>query len=578
MTTLPPNPSLDNLKKQAKTLKKSWQRGDAAALERIRASHPQYANAPDEYLRTAKPRLTDCQLVLARECGFDSWRELKVAAESANNDLPDQFVTIACLCYDDPHYDHRSFHAQAHEMLRQNPWLAEANIWSAATAGNADAAEAFLDQDPTLVNRPGPHGWTPLLCACYSRVKPVDSKHLTLEVARLLLDCGADPNAYTMKGNADERLDQTARRFTALTGLFGGGSTGMANQPPHPHWREMAELLLGRGADPADEEALNINQEQITYRKLEILLRHGLTPDARTKRVNAGGITLMGRALSMAALAGDAERVKLLLAHDARTDEEWRAKMPWQHAMQRGHLEIARLLEEAGAPTVVLDDVERFVSLCLAADERGARTMLEHTPDLLARAPKELVLKAVSTGRTEAVNLVLDLGFDPNWMDEIVALHSAAGGDKEEIVRLLLKRGASLTIREPFYDGTPIGWADFFDQRRMRDTLLSEGAICLFDSLDFDRLDRLDDVLARDPAALNRPFAECLSRKPNPDDWQTPLVRMVDRGKTNAVRVLLDHGADVTARHPDGRSLLQLARDKGHQEIVRLLEQNGAST
>jgi ankyrin repeat protein len=508
---------------------------------------------------------------------FASWRQLKVAVESANNDLPDQFVTIACLCYDDPHFDHRSFHAQAHEMLRQNPWLAEANIWSAATAGNAIAVKAFLNADSALVNRPGPHGWTPLLCACYSRVKPIDSKHSTLEVARLLLDRGADPNAYTMKGNTDERLDQTARRFTALTGLFGGGSTGMANQPPHPHWREMAELLLGRGADPADEEALNINQEQVTYRKLEILLRHGLTPDARTKRANAGGITLMGRALSMAALAGDAERVKLLLAHDSRTDEQWRGKTPWRHAIERGHLEIARLLEEADAPTVVLDDVVRFVSLCLAADERGARTMLERAPDLLARAPKELVLKAVSTGRTEAVNLVLDLGFDPNCMDEIVALHSAAGGDKEQIVRLLLKRGASLTIREPFYDGTPIEWADFFDQRHMRDMLLNEGAICLFDALDFDRLDRVADVLARDPAALNRPFAECLSRKSNPEDWQTPLVRMVDRAKTKAVRVLLKLGADVTARHADGRSLLQLARDKGHQKIAALLEQHGAS-
>ena len=68
----------------------------------------------------------------------------------------------------------------------------------------------------------------PLICACYSRVKPVDPAHSTFVVAKLLLDRGADPNAFTMKGNMDERLDQTARRFTALTGMFGGGSTGMA--------------------------------------------------------------------------------------------------------------------------------------------------------------------------------------------------------------------------------------------------------------------------------------------------------------------------------------------------------------
>jgi hypothetical protein len=77
--------------------------------------------------------------------------------------------------------------------------------------------------------------------------------------------------------------------------------------------------------------------------------------------------------------------------------------------------------------------------------------------------------------------------------------------------------------------------------------------------------------------ALNRPFARCLARDSRPKDWQTPLVRMVDRGKTDAVRVLLEHGADVTARHGDGRPLFQLARDKEYGEIVDLLERRSVS-
>jgi ankyrin repeat protein len=523
MSSLPANPSLENLKKQAKTLKKSWLEGDVATLERVRKAHPKYAN--DEELRAAKPRLTDCQLVLAREAGFDSWPQLRVAVEAANKELPEQFVTIACLCYDDPHYDHRSFHAGATEMLQQNPWLAEANIWSAATAGNAAAVKSFLDENASLVNRPGPHGWAPLICACYSRVQP------TLDVAKVLLERGADPNAFTMKGNADERLDQTGRRFTALTGLFGGGSTGMANQPPHPQWRELAELLLDHGADPTDEMALMINQEGNTYGKLEILARHGAKPEG------------LGTSLSRAVLNGDTESVKLLLAHHANTSKPFRGKTPWQYAMQRGHLHIARLLEEAGAPTTELDDVQRFVTLCLAGDEQGVRAMLERAPDLLARAPKYLVNRAADAGRAEAINLVIDLGFDPNYMDEVVPLHIAAGSGNEEIVRLLMKRGALPSIREPFYDATPVGWADFFDRRHMRDLMLDEGAICLFDALDYDRLDRVPDILARDPEALNRPFAKCITREPRPEDWQTPLARMMERGKTEAVRLLKQYGA-----------------------------------
>ena len=78
---------------------------------------------------------------------------------------PDQFVSLACLCYDDPHFDHRSFHARAYEMLRQNSELADANIWCAAVAGNAAAVATFLDENPALVNRPGPNGWVPLIWA-----------------------------------------------------------------------------------------------------------------------------------------------------------------------------------------------------------------------------------------------------------------------------------------------------------------------------------------------------------------------------------------------------------------------------
>jgi ankyrin repeat protein len=269
--------------------------------------------------------------------------------------------------------------------------------------------------------------------------------------------------------------------------------------------------------------------------------------------------------------------VKLLLAHQARTDETFDGKTPWQHAKEHGHLDIARMLEEAGAPAAHQTEAERFLTLCMAGDEIGARAMLERAPDLLARAPKDLVTEAVNTGREEAVNLVLDLGFDPDWMDENAALHSAAGEGNEKIVRLLISRGASLTLREPWYDGTAVEWAEFFDHRDLRDMLLNEGAICLFDALDYDRLDRVRDILARDPPALNRSFAECISRKPKPEDRQTPLVRMVDRGKTQAVSLLLDCGADISARHSDGRSLLQLASDKGFAEIVNLLKQHGAA-
>lgn len=244
--------------------------------------------------------------------------------------------------------------------------------------------------------------------------------------------------------------------------------------------------------------------------------------------------------------------------------------------MRLGRLEVARLLEDTGAPVSELDEVGRFISLCMAGDERGARAMLEIAPDLLVRAPKDMVHRAVWTKRTQAVKLVLDLGFDPNYQEDNAAIMQAGVlAENEAILRILLARGASLTLRDPWYDGTAIEWANFFDHADLRDRLLSEPGICLFDALEYDRLDRVAEILKRDPAELERPFAECLSRAPKPEDWQTPLVRMVVRGKTEAIRVLLDHGANATARHPDGRSLLRVARDQGFDEIGGLVEARG---
>jgi hypothetical protein len=193
---------------------------------------------------------------------------------------------------------------------------------------------------------------------------------------------------------------------------------------------------------------------------------------------------------------------------------------------------------------VALTDNKQFIAFCLAGDERGARDLLARVPDLMEQLPKDMVHQAVGTRRREAVRLTLDLGFDPNAIDDNAAIHMAGElARDEEMLRLLLERGASLTLRDPWYDSTGIGWADFFDYRELHDRLLNESAIYLFDALNFDRLDRVPDILRRDPGALERPFAEYLTREPTPDDWQTPLERMISQGKTKAARVLLQHGA-----------------------------------
>ncbi len=99
----------------------------------------------------------------------------------------------------------------------------------------------------------------------------------------------------------------------------------------------------------------------------------------------------------------------------------------------------------------------------MAGDERGAREMLKHDPGVFGRAPKYLVQRAVWTRRREAVKLVLALGFDPNEQeDNAPIMNTGVLSEDEEILRVLLEGGALLHLRDPWYDSTGIGWADFF--------------------------------------------------------------------------------------------------------------------
>ncbi|HWZ89942.1 MAG TPA: hypothetical protein VNW92_13865, partial [Polyangiaceae bacterium] len=68
---LPEKPSLENLKKQARTLRNAVRAGAAEAEARVRHFHPRAG-----VLERARFSLSDAQLVVAREYGFDSWPKL----------------------------------------------------------------------------------------------------------------------------------------------------------------------------------------------------------------------------------------------------------------------------------------------------------------------------------------------------------------------------------------------------------------------------------------------------------------------------------------------------------------------
>ena len=144
--SLPTRPDLRQLRQQAKSLAKSFAARDGEALKKLREFHPRFANARPEQLAGLK--LSDAQLVIARQYGFDSWPALKrhVEANAFERLTPEQqtaaFIKAACgRGYDNPSDGNW---AEALSYLAISPGVSEATPETACAAGNAAALAEFL--------------------------------------------------------------------------------------------------------------------------------------------------------------------------------------------------------------------------------------------------------------------------------------------------------------------------------------------------------------------------------------------------------------------------------------------------
>lgn len=564
--SLPPNASLENLRKQAKSLLKQWRSGDPATLNRVRVSHPQFADATDSKLQAESAKLSDCQIVLAREFGFDSWAAMKRAIEATETELVDQLLTLGVINYYGPH---ALDIPRANELLSGNPQLSNANIWSAAAVGDAAAVGRFLDDEPSLVNRKGgPNDWEPLLYLCYSRISSTDTSHSALTTAALLLDRGADANGHYLVGEAYE--------FTCVTGAIGEGEAGVKMWPPHQHAMPLVTLLVERGADPNDGQGLYNSMFSGGTRWLRLLLDNGLTNKDLINWATDNRIPTVNYLLAQACKYNQFDRAELLLTHGADPNgRDWYGhRTCYELAIGRGNPEIAGLLVRHGAERVdAKTPQERFFNACMLADRdtveliRSEQTVEEVASWISTDEAKTKLAAAAESNKDGAVRLMLELGFPIG-----AALFDAAWNGHLEIAQLLVDHGASPRQRHEAHVVTPIAFADRAGHMQLRNFLLDRDCD-VFDAIDFDRPDRIEGILAEDPDTLERTFGDHAGCAQHERAALTPLAWAVSRGKENAARVLLKQGADATVQSPTGESLVQLAIDAGRDDIAELLRQ-----
>lgn len=366
----------------------------------------------------------------------------------------DEFLAHACLVYGGDTPD-RLDHARA--LPAADPGIAKANIFTIAVLGDVDGAAAALAADPAAASRQGgPFDWEPLLYLTYSRMPGGDP----VEVARLLLDAGADPNAgYLWEGNHPP--------FTALTGAFGEGEDAV-NQPRHRAELPLARLLLSAGADPNDGQTLYNRMFGADDGHLRLLFEFGLgTGDGGPWRSRlpdlASPAEMLHDVLLWAAAHGQRDRVDLLLEHGVPPESEHRGHPLHQGrsahdlAVRAGNREIAAMLEAAGAVPTPLDDADQFVADAMAGIAVDAPPSV--VAQAIARDPYAVV-RAAELGKGYAVRVLVGAGFDVNAAECETALHQAAFTGNLDLVRLLLDLGADPSIQDSSFGSTPLGWAE----------------------------------------------------------------------------------------------------------------------
>src|SRR4030095_294040 len=139
---LPARPNLEQLKKQAKSLRDAAKARDPEALRRFAILPSLSGKSPDE-IGVSDLALHDAQPASAREHGFASWNALRDEVESRTLSFEaaiDEFIRCAT----------GGATGRAGRLLALHPRLASATLQSALVLGDAAAVDDRLRSHPEL--------------------------------------------------------------------------------------------------------------------------------------------------------------------------------------------------------------------------------------------------------------------------------------------------------------------------------------------------------------------------------------------------------------------------------------------
>jgi len=249
--------------------------------------------------------------------------------------------------------------------------------------------------------------------------------------------------------------------------------------------------------------------------------------------------------LHQAANFGRDAIVDLLLRRGADVgvrEKQW-GGTPAGWAEHGGHLALAEKLSER-------DLLGRVTRAVYGNDVAGLEALLEAHPEALGfrvgQWHKPLLHTAAWEGHLEMVKMLLQKGVEVNERcesDHACAIHFAAERGRLEIVRALADAGADLEAPDNDHQQSVLGWAvSMGSQPEVAQFLLARGVPhTIWTAVAMGDREAVKELVRRDPTCLE-------ARMSRNEFHRTPLLHAIERGRPEMVALLRKLGADPHAR------------------------------
>lgn len=156
----------------------------------------------------------------------------------------------------------------------------------------------------------------------------------------------------------------------------------------------------------------------------------------------------------------------------------------------------------------------------------------------------------------------------------ISPFEAAAIGDLATVERAVTQDPAIVSAFS--HDGwTLLHLAAFFGHEETVDYLLGFQPDLTEPSHNPMNVNPLQSALANRHEAIALKLIDAAAPIDGPEGGWTPLHYAAYKNLPHVARVLLERGADPNAKQSDGKTPLEMAKEKGHAEVVELLEEVG---